>query len=129
MTIPQEYFTQDESKTVLSQAKALLRLLRPDISISDVNNVHRIIKDEILSGNLSRDKYGINPTVRNLNTALLLAQTIAPDRDMTIATLLYDMCRKGLISTDDVDKTFGQVSKGAHQGITTLCEASSCGRR
>ena len=107
MTIPQEYFTQDESKTVLSQAKALLSLLRPDISISDVNNVHRIIKDEILSGNLSRDKYGINPTVRNLNTALLLAQTIAPDRDMTIATLLYDMCRKGLISTDDVDKTFG----------------------
>lgn len=103
----QEYYSQKEQKEVVNLTKRLLQLLHDEVTLTDVNNVYRIIKDNILAGNLCRDKYGINPTVRNLRTAVLLAENIAADRNMTIATLLYDLCRKEHIGIVEIEYMFG----------------------
>ncbi len=103
----QEYLTQEESKQVVRQVKTLLAYLRDDITVKDINAVNRIIKEAVTSGFLSRDKYGVNPTLRNLNTAVLLSENIAPDRNMTIAILLYGLCRKEFISIASMEKEFG----------------------
>lgn len=103
----QSYFSRDEQSLVKSMVKELLHKLMPVISNDDINHVHAIIKEGVLGNHYRRDQYGINPTVRNLRTALLVAENIAPDRSMTIATLLYNLVRNNFISEDRVVTEFG----------------------
>ena len=44
---------------------------------------------------------------RTLSTARLLNELIAPDRNMTIATLLYNLIREQYLTEQDVEHLFG----------------------
>ena len=103
----QGYFTDEEKVIVKSLAKKLIFKLKENISTEDVNGVHSIVEQGILESKYKRDQYGINPTVRNLNTALLVAENIAPDRSMIIATLLYQLVRHDAVTTKRVAELFG----------------------
>ncbi|WP_290381678.1 RelA/SpoT family protein, partial [uncultured Muribaculum sp.] len=54
-----------------------------------------------------RDRYGINPTIHNLNTAMLLCDKISPDRNMIIAILLFNLCKTEFIPTEELVKEWG----------------------
>lgn len=104
----QEYFNSDEKVLMRSMANELIHRLKDAVSCDDINNVHAIIRRGILENYYSRDQYGINPTVRNLRTALLVAENIAPDRNMVIATLVYNLVRNQAVSEDTITKSFGE---------------------
>ena len=54
-----------------------------------------------------RDRYGINPTVHNLSTALALCEMISPDRNMIIAILLFNLCKTEFIPEEELVKEWG----------------------
>ena len=94
MTTIQEYFTQEERQEVLQMVKDLNTKLGSQLSGSDINTVHRLVEQGIATGKVfKRDQYGLNPVVRHLRTALALCESIAPDRTMVIATIIYNLCR------------------------------------
>ena len=103
----EQFFTPAERRQVLALSKSLLLrhsdLLTPD----DLNRVRDIIKSGVEQGVYRRDRYGINPVVRHLATAVLLTQFIAPDRNMVIATLLYNLCRGDFLTEEGVRRQFG----------------------
>ena len=103
----ESYFYDSEKPTVLKLCRELIYKNRDQLSASDINRVHAIIKEGILQNHYKRDKYGINPTIRNLNTALLLTDNIGPDRNMIIAILLYHLCRSEFIPEEQLRATFG----------------------
>ena len=108
----QAYFTIDEREVLLQTVRKLLCLLGNTITNGEINDVHSIIKNGVLGGFYNRDKYGINPVVRNLETALLLAEQVAPDKDMAVSIMLYNLCKSGFVSEETVQRTFGDdVSK------------------
>lgn len=101
------YFTAEEKQSVLDSVKVLLRLLQNQVSISDINMLHNIVKKGADDDCCQRDKFGINPVFRTLSTARLLNELIAPDRNMTIATLLYNLIREQYLTEQDVEHLFG----------------------
>ena len=109
------YFTAQERRLLFKYINKLRGNLRDEISIDDVAKLKSIIKGGVAQGVYRRDKYGINPVIRTLNTAVLLHDNIALDRNMTIAVLTYNLCRNGFITEAELASSFGDdVAKLVH---------------
>ena len=63
------YYTDKERKFVISAFRELRIALADDLSYPEIRRIEDIIKGGIAAGKAHRDKYGINPSVRHLNTA------------------------------------------------------------
>ena len=113
--IEKTFFNQRERDELLVMVSKLWNNLRHDMSVADLRRLHSIISSGIEQGVYRRDKYGINPVIRTLHTAELLHDSIAPDRNMTIAVLIYNLCRDGHVSEKQIGEWFGaDVTKLVH---------------
>ena len=90
-------------KEILTTSIWLISSYRKLVPIKEINTVTRLMK----VGYRSSDKNNDLDVVRTLRTAKLLSENIAYDRNMLIATLLYDLCSNGKVSIDDVKQKFG----------------------
>ena len=104
-----EYFTAEERTQLLQLVKDLNDRLRDQLSCKDINTVHELISRGIVeAGIFRRDQYGLNPVLRHMRTALTLCDTIAPDRTMVIATLIYNLCRGDYLDVPRVKALFDE---------------------
>jgi GTP pyrophosphokinase len=116
------YFHEKEREALLSMTKKLWNNLRDDVSVADLRRLDTIISTGVEQEVYRRDKYGINPVIRTLHTAELLHDNIAPDRSMTIAVLIYNLCRNGHITEKQIGEWFGSdVTKLVH-GLIKISE-------
>ena len=110
-----KYFKGDEGRELLRMARKLWKELRYDFTLDDVRRLHSTIAGGVERGVYKRDKYGINPVIRTLHTAELLTDYISPDRSMTIAVLVYNLCRNEYVTELQIADWFGgDVAKLVH---------------
>ena len=103
-----EYFTPDERPQLLQLVRDLSDRLGNQLTARDINTVHRLIEQGVtVAGIFRRDQYGLNPVLRHLHTALTLCDTIAPDRTMVIATMIYNLCRGDYLDVPRIKELFG----------------------
>ena len=108
MVTLEEYFTSEERQQLLQLVKDLNNRLGGQLTCHDIDTVHRLIHEGItVAGIFKRDRYGLNPVLRHLRTALTLCDSIAPDRPMVIATLIYNLCRGDYLNVEKVKALFG----------------------
>jgi GTP pyrophosphokinase len=104
-----DYFTAEERPQLLQLVKDLNDRLGGQLSSQDINTVHELVTRGIVeAGIFRRDQYGLNPVLRHMRTALTLCDTIAPDRTMVIATLIYNLCRGDYLDVPRVKALFGE---------------------
>ncbi len=109
------YFQAPERMSLLRMVVKLWRNLSYEMTIDDVRQLHTIIASGVDQGLYKRDKYGINPVIRSLRTAELIVDNIAPDRNMTIAVLVYNLCRSDYVTEKQIAEWFGDdVAKLVH---------------
>lgn len=116
------YYTDKERKFVISAFRELRIALANDLSYPEIRRIEDIIKGGIAAGKAHRDKYGINPSVRHLNTALLLSRYVGADRNMIIATLLYQICSDDYFSLEDVKAEFGDDVRSIIHGLKNVAD-------
>ncbi len=105
---PKSYFTPEEKENILAIYPRLLRESNSALSIADYHRIRHLIDQAIEAGHYQRTKYGINPVVRNLNTALILCERVGVERNMIISILLFDLVKSEFLSIEEVQKTFGE---------------------
>lgn len=109
------FFNAHERAMLFKSINKLWNNLRDELTINDVHYLQALIGSGVKAGVYRRDKYGINPVIRTLRTAELLHDNIAPDRNMTIAILVYNLCRLGHVSEKEITEMFGNdVAKLVH---------------
>lgn len=116
------YYTDKERKFVISAFRELRIALADDLSYPEIRRIEDIIKGGIAAGKAHRDKYGINPSVRHLNTALLLSRYVGADRNMIIATLLYQICSDDYFSLENVKAEFGDDVRSIIHGLKNVAD-------
>lgn len=116
------YYTDKERKFVISAFRELRIALADDLSYPEIRRIEDIIKGGIAAGKAHRDKYGINPSVRHLNTALHLSRYVGADRNMIIATLLYQICSDDYFSLEDVKAEFGDDVRSIIHGLKNVAD-------
>lgn len=116
------YFYDNERDFLLRMIYKLWTNLKHDMSITDVRRLFSSIKEGVEHGGYKRDKYGINPVIRTLHTAELIHDNIAPDRNMTIAVLMYNLCRNGHITEKQVGEWFGVDAAKLVHGLIKISQ-------
>ncbi len=107
MAMMQEYFTREERQELAGLVRDLKGKLGDQLSRHDIDTVHDLIERGITEADIfKRDQYGLNPVIRHLRTAATLCESIAPDRTMVIATMIYNLCRKDFLDVEKVRTLF-----------------------
>ncbi len=102
-----KYFNKVEQSKLIPYCRQLLLLSRDVVQDGDFSSVKRIIISAMKEGHYRPNKYGINPIIHNLETALLLCDKISPDRNMIIAILLHNLCQTEYVSVEELEKQWG----------------------
>lgn len=109
------FFDAQEREYVFKVVRKLWTNIRNEVPIERLSQLDSIIRGGVIEGVYKRDKYGFNPVVRTLHTAELLHDNISPDVSMTTAVLIYNLCRNGYITEQQVVESFGDdVGKLVH---------------
>ncbi len=116
------YYTAEEKKFVIDTYKKLYSSFKDEISGKEARRIRQIMSNGIKNGRAARDKYGINPTVRHLNTALLITEDFGADKNMVIAVLLYHLCKTEYISPEKVKEEFGDDIYSLINGLLKISE-------
>lgn len=102
-----KYFNPIEKTRFLPHCRQLLMLAKDVLQKNDFKMIKKTIIEAVKSGHYRRDKYGINPVMHNIETAILLCDQISPDRNMVAAILLYNLCKTEYITINELEKHWG----------------------
>lgn len=75
---------------------------------SDLQNLKKIIKEAYSEKTSPLDRHGINRINHAVDTALVFCRMVSPDRNMIIATLLYELCVEERIEIDKINELWGE---------------------
>lgn len=87
------------------------RILRNAYNISDstdIIKIKKIMMEGINQNHNQRDRYGINPTLHSLQTAVLMCEKISPDKNILIAILLSNFYKSGFLLNENIVKDWGE---------------------
>ena len=88
-----KYFSANEQIELKMLYRSVLKLVHGVVSSEDIEKIRRIIVDGVGQSHNQRDRYGINPTLHTLQTAVLMCEKISPDRNIIISIMLYNLCK------------------------------------
>ena len=103
----ESFFTPQEQKKFPLLYRRLLRLAAESVPPIVRQKLRRQLADAIASGRLQRNNFGMNPIVRSMQTAIIVAEEIGMKGSSTLSILLQDAVETGCISQDEVIAEFG----------------------
>lgn len=101
------YFLPTEQEQFLKIYRRLSALTMQVADSDDAPRLKKLIADGIAAGHYARDKYGINPLLHNMDTAMILTEKLSPDRNMTLAILLQPLVARNFITEAEVTRQWG----------------------
>lgn len=108
MSNEQLTFTDDEKERLRLLKRRLSAALGQSMGICDYRKLYITLRNAAEQGFCHRDKFGFNPINRSVLTACELCDQISPDRNMVIATLLFNPCRHGFLRHEDIAKDWDE---------------------
>ena len=115
-------FSPEERRHFLKLYKKLLELVLDDTTRGFVNPLKAILKKAVAAEVFKRIVPEINPLLRNLNTAYVVASEMGLKRSSVVSAMLYDVVIAGFITVDEAEKTFGPSVGGILRGLTKANE-------
>lgn len=113
-------FTDDERARLSASSLALVKALRSSLERDDLNRIKTQLRNAAEGGFCHRDRFGFNPINRSIGTALDLCEQISPDRNMVIASLLFNPCRHGFMTDEQIRKEWGEDIQHLISGLVKV---------
>lgn len=101
------YFVDSEPEEFLSSYKMLLRLSRLLFDNKELSRIRYLVTEAVKAGAYARDKNGINPLLRNINTALILSKEVGLEKSTLTSVLIYNLVDNQFLTTEEVEREFG----------------------
>ena len=116
-----------ETDLARRQVKELVKQLEATYQeyATDIATVRELMTAGIEQGCYEVDEHGIHPLLRYLKTAQMLTEVIAPDRNMVLATLLYQLCRKNVLDVKSVAEQFDEDTARLVRGLIKVSQLYS----
>ena len=116
-----------ETDLARRQVKELVKQLEATYqeNATDIAAVRKLMTAGIEQGCYEVDEHGIHPLLRYLKTAQMLTEVIAPDRNMVLATLLYQLCRKNVLDVKSVAEQFDEDTARLVHGLMKVSQLYS----
>lgn len=123
-----KFLTLEERDTLLSLHQMLLKEGGLEIPMHDKEMLKAYLRRAFETGNFSRNDFGLNPILCDMQTGLLLSQEMGMTRATILAVMLSSAMQTGAFSLENVKQDFGaDVSSILHgmKSIQALYEKSN----
>lgn len=118
--IDNNFFTLHERETMLSLHQQLMAVGGQDVPFSDKELVKQYIRKAAETGQLTRDDFGLNPVVCDMQAALVLAKDMGMTRGSIVAVMLSSAFKTEAFTIEEVRKDFGEEVANILHGMKSI---------
>ena len=108
----QFYFTNQEREQLFTLYKHLVKLSCDAIQQDDCRKLKAYLIQYLSKGLIPRNAFGMNPIIKNMQTAIIVAEEIGMKRASILSIMLHEPVKYGLCSLDFVKEEFGEDVAG-----------------
>lgn len=101
------FFTETEKQEFSALYKQLNQLAGDSVTEKHIENLKEYLISGINEKKLMRNNFGMNPVVRDLQTAIVVAEEIGMKGAALVGILLHESVKNGVLTIDQVKKEFG----------------------
>ena len=116
------FFTLDERKLLPSLYRKLLVLLDDALQKEDCVKLRTCMRQAVESGSLKRDLFGFNPIVKDMQTAIIVAEEIGMKRASVLGLMLHNAVMARILTVADVEEGYGSDVAGIVRGLIKVNE-------
>ena len=116
------YFTTQEKELLLKLYKQLKQLSGDTLHKDDCYKIKKHLHQFVSEGTLPRNVFGMNPIIKDMQTAVIVAEEIGMKRASVLSIMLHEPVKYGLCSLDFVKKEYGEDVAGIIKGLVKINE-------
>lgn len=117
-----EFFTPKEKNLLFTLYRKLLQLSGETLQKSDCRKLKSHLITTIQKHHIQRDIFGLNPVIKDMQTAVIVAEEIGMKRASILALMLHDSVRYGTTTIDEVQREFGEDVATIIRGLIRIQE-------
>ena len=114
------FFTQDERIQLFDLYKKLLRLSGETLHKDDCRKLKRHLINAMSQGVIPRNAFGMNPVIKDMRTAMIVADEIGMRRASILGIMLQKSVKFGLSTLGTIEKEFGSDVAGIIKGLVKI---------
>lgn len=116
------FLTAGERQQLFALYRRLLRLSGDALQPDDCHKLRQTLQRTVESGLVGRDLFGLNPIIKDMQTAVIVADEIGMRRASILGVMLHDSVRTGLLTTQEVAQQYGDDVAGIVHGLIRVQE-------
>ncbi len=117
-----DFFTPDEHKQLIALYKRLLQLSGDTLQKNDCYNLKKHLVKVMADGSVPRNAFGMNPVIKDMQTAVIVADEIGMRRASILGIMLHESVKYGLSSIDEIRQMYGTDVAGIIHGLVKINE-------
>ena len=117
-----DFFTSEEKKELFSLYRHLMQSAGDSISWKDCLKLKRHLIKAAQCNGLQRNNFGMNPVIRDLQTAVIVAEEIGMKGSCLIGIMLHEIVKGHVLSIDEVNAEYGDDVASIIKGLVKTNE-------
>lgn len=120
-----DFFTNAEKRLLFALYRKLLQLSGETLLKGDCKKLKTHLVNTIQNNYLKRNIFGLNPVIKDMQTAVIVAEEIGMKRASILGLLLHDSVRCGTCTTEEVKQSYGEDVAAIIRGLIRVNELYS----
>ena len=117
-----DFFTSEEKKELFSLYRHLMQSAGDSISWRDCQKLKKHLIKAAQCNGLQRNNFGMNPVIRDLQTAVIVAEEIGMKGSCLIGIMLHEIVKGHVLSIDEVNAEYGDDVASIIKGLVKTNE-------
>ena len=117
-----DFFTSEEKKELFSLYRHLLQSAGDSIFWRDCQKLKKHLIKAAQCNGLQRNNFGMNPVIRDLQTAVIVAEEIGMKGSCLIGIMLHEIVKGHVLSIDEVNAEYGEDVASIIKGLVKTNE-------
>ena len=114
--------TEEELERVTTAQRQLFAMAADVMQEGDEAKLRKYLDNVLEQGTLRRDAFGLSPIVKDIETALLVAQEIGLSRGSLLGVFLNSIVKCGAATLDEIRRDFGDEVANILHGLMRIRE-------
>lgn len=116
------FFTPQEREQLFTLYRRLLQLSGDTLQRDDCHKLKTHLMKAVADGNLPRNAFGMNPIIKDMQTAVIVAEEIGMKRASILGIMLHESVKGGLCTLESVRQKYGEDVAGIIRGLVKINE-------
>ena len=116
------FFTPEERTQLIVLYRKLLQLSGDALQKGDCRRLKAHLVHSLQTNPIPRDVFGLNPILKDMQTAVIVAEEIGMRRASILGVMLHDSVRIGTYTTEEIGQEFGEDVAGIIRGLIRVQE-------